>query len=333
MKIWQHLAWAAIWEEPVGEILNEIQELADWLVMSKPKKSYLDEVDAVYSAFMDEWSHDIPTDYKNLDKILGGWYETGNMVVVAARPSVGKTALMLNMALNMAMNKEIKGKVWFFSLEMKNRDLIKRTISKLSGINSYLLRKKYDELEKWQQTMISWSYDKVAALDLNLVDNDFFIESIVSTAKSKHMKEPYACIYIDYLGIIDTRKSFGWNIPNKVGHISREIKRLGMELDIPIIVWCQLNREIEKRRDPEPKLSDLRDSWSIEQDADTVMFITREETMQDDIESMMIYVKKQRNGATGDIELEMHMPTGNIYTPQDKWADVYKPRETRDGMF
>jgi len=324
------IKWMAMEKEPVGNILQEIKDTADWLIMSKTKKTYQEEVDSVYTALGNDIQSDLPIWFEELDAIMWWWLVNWELTTIAARPWVGKTAFMINMITNILENK--KKRVWFFSLEMKSSVIIKRIICKVSWTNTYALRKKYSELDEEVKERIVSVYDDVAWLNMQLVDNDFDVENIVSTAKSTHIKCPYDCIFIDYLQIIKSRQKF-WNENVEIGYISRWLKRLAMELSIPVIIGSQLSRDIERRRDPTPKLSDLRGSWSIEQDSDNVIFLNRDETMEEDIHDLKVIVAKQRNGATWNIDLKMHMPTMSIYTPNDDIKAEEVRRETPDWVF
>ena len=220
---------------------------------------------------------------------------------MAARPAMGKTALALNMMVNVAVRE--KRPVFFFSLEMPSVQLLMRLISIEAMIELQKLRTGFlnnDELRR-----IYAVADKFSACPMIIDDTPgLTITEIRAKARRASQKERLGIIIIDYLQLITTTTKGERH--QQIGEISRGLKLLARELECPVIALSQLSRAVESRSDQIPQLSDLRESGSIEQDADVVMFIYREEKVKKDTERKGradIIVAKQRNGPTGTVEL------------------------------
>lgn len=244
----------------------------------------------------------IKTGYGDMDNKLQ-WMRWGDMVILAARPSMGKTSLALNIAQNIAAKKSVA----FFSLEMGKEQLVDRLVCAAMGIDSWKLQKwELTDEEFWKigQALSELSTSKIYIDDspgMNMLE-------IKSKARRLKMESGLDMIMIDYLQLIH-----GSNPANRVqeiGDISRNIKALARELDVPIIALSQLSRAVESRATKEPILSDLRESGSIEQDADIVMMIYREEYYNQDLpENDMnkwrttVFIRKNRNGPVGQVDM------------------------------
>jgi len=249
----------------------------------------------------------IPSGFYDLDKITGGW-QNSDMIVVAARPSMGKTAFILSMAKNITQIYQFP--VLIFSLEMSKIQLGNRIISQQTQIPGDSLRGKLTETE-WAQ------YDACIGYIQNIplyIDDTAGISLFELRTKSIKLKQQYGirCIMIDYLQLMTTgNKDFKGNREQEISTISRALKQLAKELDIPVIVLSQLSRASVQGGDPKPKLHHLRDSGAIEQDADIVVFIHRPEyygiTQDEDGLSTQglaqIIIAKHRNGACKDVNL------------------------------
>lgn len=301
-------------EQSIGDIHNEIKKLSDTVTIKEAPKDYETIVTEVYQSFLDDETKSTTTSgYWALDEILWWWYTPGQLVIVAARPWVGKTTFMMNQAIRISQAKK---KVGFLSLEMANSEIIKRLICTIAGLSFYNLKVPYGEMKESIQKALEKSTDKVMRLDMFLVDDQYYLEQIISSCKNKIINDGLDCVFIDYLQIM---KCFGKysNNNDRVGYLTRELKLLAKEMKTTIIVGSQLSREIEKRRDPEPKLSDLRDSGNIEQDADIIMFLDKEELWDTknwkDLAEFNVIVAKHRNGKIGDVKFELHQPSFNIY--------------------
>ncbi len=243
--------------------------------------------------------HRLQTGFNWMDHKLTGlkWWD---MVIVAARPSMGKTALALNLAQNIGFNKK---SVAIFSLEMSKEQLTDRMIASAMGIDSWKLQKW--ELEDEEFSKIGEAMEKLSAADIYIDDSaGGNLIDLKSKARRLKMESRLDLIIIDYLQLMTNGNSN--NRVQEVSEISRGIKSLARELDVPIIALSQLSRAVESRPDKRPVLSDLRESGSIEQDADIVMMIYREDYYDEFTDKKgvtEIFIRKNRNGPTGTVQL------------------------------
>lgn len=242
----------------------------------------------------------IPTGFKPLDAILGG-FQQSDLIILAARPSVGKTALSLDMARHIATKE--KKHVAFFSLEMSNMQLMDRLLSMEVGIGLWDLR-----MGKLPEKSFSRLADAMGILsESNLyIDDTPGLNIMEMRTKARRLKAEKGLdmIFVDYLQLMEGRSKE--SRVQEVSEISRFLKGIARELDVPVISLSQLSRAVEQRQGGKPQLSDLRESGSIEQDADIVMFIHREELYNPDTDRKGIadlMISKHRNGPTGEIEL------------------------------
>ncbi len=244
----------------------------------------------------------VPTGYKLLDRILGG-FQKSDLIILAARPGVGKTSLSLSIAQNAA--RRYGRRVAIFSLEMSNEQLVQRLLAAETGIDSQRLRlgdiRGEDE---WHKLM-----EAAGALSETLIYIDdtpaLSAMDLRTKARRLHAEHGLDLIVVDYLQLMmgDRRSE---NRVQEISYISRGLKGLARELNVPVMALSQLSRAVESRQDKRPILSDLRESGSIEQDADVVMFIYREEMYVEDTERQNIadiLVAKHRNGPTGTVSL------------------------------
>jgi replicative DNA helicase len=247
----------------------------------------------------------VTTGFKDLDNMLSGWQKS-DLIILAARPSVGKTSL----ALDFVRHAAVSGKhgVAFFSLEMSKEQLVDRMVSAESKVNAWKLRtgaKLYDN--EWQ--LLQESLNRLRSANI-FIDDEPAITPIKIKSKLRKMnsKAKIDLVIVDYLQLMNTTKSYD-NMVNQVTEISRSLKAIAKEFNIPVIALSQLSRAVETRGG-KPKLSDLRDSGSIEQDADVVMFIHRDDYQKSasDRENTgmleaEILIEKHRNGPTGYVKL------------------------------
>ena len=243
----------------------------------------------------------IPTGFVDLDKLLGG-LQRSDLIIVAARPGVGKTSLMLNMALSAA--RRFHQRVAIFSLEMSNEQIVQRLISGETGIDSQRLRLGTLEEEEWPLFVQATS---ALSETLIFVDDTPSISALQLRTKARrlHAEHGLDLIIIDYLQLM-TGDNRSENRVQEISYLSRSLKGLARELNVPVLVASQLSRAVEQRSDKRPVLSDLRESGSIEQDADIVMFIYRDDVYDEDSERRNVaevIVAKHRNGPTGTVEL------------------------------
>lgn len=245
----------------------------------------------------------VPTGFKSLDNLLSG-FQKADLIILAARPSMGKTALALDIARHVAVESNIA--VGMFSLEMSSQQLVDRMLSAQAGVNSWRLRtgkiKDDDEYERLQNGMAQLSEAPIYIDD----KSSSSVLGMRSVARRLKMEKNLGLIVIDYLQLITpTNGRANDNMVQQVTEISRSLKSMARELDVPVLALSQLSRAVEQRRG-RPRLSDLRDSGSIEQDADVVMFIHREDKMSESSERngmAEILVEKHRNGPVGKVDL------------------------------
>lgn len=255
----------------------------------------------------------VSTGFTELDKKLSG-FQKSDLVILAARPSMGKTALALNFALNAARNGVSVG---FFSIEMATQQLILRLLAMETQINQNKLRDGKLFGEEWQK--LGEKSEKLSKLSF-LIDDTPGLDILELRSKARQMKMRYnvGVLFIDYLQLINGPKSE--NRQNEISAISRSLKGLAKELDIPVIALSQLSRAVENRTDKTPMLSDLRESGAIEQDADVVMFLHRDEYYNSEtaIKGLSeIIIGKQRNGPIGKEEL-MFLGEFGLFRNKDK---------------
>ncbi len=242
-----------------------------------------------------------PSGFKDLDELTGG-FQPGNLIIVAARPSMGKSALVCNIAENAAI--EHNAPVALFSLEMSETELAQRFVASQARIKGEELRKGRVAEHKWPK--ILEASQRLARAPLFIDDSsDVGMLEIRAKARRLHQQHGLGLIIVDYLQLLraDARIE---NRVEAIGQMSRGLKILARELQCPVIALSQLNRSVESRTDKRPVLSDLRESGSIEQDADLVAFIYRDEYYDRESEregEADIIVAKHRNGAIGDVIL------------------------------
>lgn len=246
----------------------------------------------------------LPTGFKDLDNMLAG-LQKADLFILAARPSMGKTALSLNLAHNVAL--KAGSPVLVFSLEMSKEQLVDRLLAMESGVDAWALR---------TGNLSDQDFERIGHAMGNLSEAQMFIDDTpgitVSDLRTKARREahqrPIGLIIVDYLQLMSGGARFGGdgNRVQEISEISRGLKGIARELNVPIIALSQLSRSVESRSPQIPQLADLRESGSIEQDADVVAFIYREDYYNPDTERkniVEILIRKHRNGPTGTVEL------------------------------
>ena len=251
----------------------------------------------------------VPTGFSDLDKITGG-LQKSDLVIVAARPSVGKTAFALGMAYGAAV---LHGKtVGIFSLEMSAEQLVQRLLSTETGVDSHRLRLGQIDDHEWDR--ISRAFGRLAEAQIFIDDSAAVsVMELRSKARRLQAERGLELLVVDYLQLMQGRRSE--NRVQEISEISRGLKGIARELNIPVIALSQLSRAVETRADHHPLLSDLRESGSIEQDADVVMFIYREEVYDANTENKgiaEISVAKHRNGPVGQVNLRFFQKTARF---------------------
>ena len=248
----------------------------------------------------------VPTGFYELDEILGG-FQKSDLIIIAARPSMGKTALALTLARNAAIDNGIP--IGIFSLEMSTMQLIIRMLCAEGRLNAHLVRT--GKLPSEEGVKLSKNAHKLINAPL-YVDDSPSQTVLEIRAKARRLKaeKNIGMIIIDYLQLMQGPPK-AESREREISHISRSLKALAKELNIPVIALAQLNRAVEARSDKRPQLSDLRESGSIEQDADVVIFLNRpeqygiekDENGESNEGVAEVIIGKQRNGPTGNLKL------------------------------
>lgn len=254
----------------------------------------------------------VPTGFVELDNLTGG-FQQSDLIIIAGRPSQGKTALALSLARNAALHKEKRAAVGIFSLEMAEGQLVTRLLSSEARVNAHQLRTGRLPEDEWRN--LSRAAGRLAEAKV-FIDDSPALGILELRAKSRRLKVEHGVglIIVDYLQLVQGPKNVE-NREREISFISRSLKALAKELETPIIALSQLNRSLESRSDKRPLLADLRESGAIEQDADVVMFVHRPEMYgimesKDEEGNIIpsenvaeIIVGKQRNGPTGVVRL------------------------------
>ncbi len=288
----------SILEVNSGRMVEEIKPIQEVLVKAQQELEFLAKNGGDVTG--------VPTGFYDLDKRTTGFH--GNeLIIIAGRPGMGKSALAINMATNMAVN--YKKSVALFNLEMGSTQIVNRMLSSVGQINSQKLRTGKLDHTDWKK------YNETLSL---LADTKFYIDDTpgitVSEIRSKcrrlkNSDKGLDCIIIDYLQLISSSNKYSGQRTNEVSEISRDLKKLAMELEVPVIALAQLSRGVEQREDKRPLMSDLKESGSIEQDADIVMFLYCDDYYKfkskdrPQLSPTELIISKHRSGGTGTIDL------------------------------
>ena len=252
----------------------------------------------------------ISTGYKSFDEKLGG-FKRGDLIIVAARPSMGKTAIALNFAQNVAKKNR---HVAIFSLEMSKEQLTDRLIAAAMAVDRWKLQKgklTEDEFARMGDALETLSHSKIYLDDSPAGEG---LTSIKSKARRLKMESGLDLIVIDYLQLMSNGNSL--NRVQEVSEISRGLKSLARELDVPVIALSQLSRQLESRPDKRPVMSDLRESGSIEQDADIIAMLYRDDYYNEFSETpgvTNVLIRKNRNGPIGQVDLKFEKSQQKFY--------------------
>jgi len=270
-----------------------------------------------------------PSGFKDIDELTGG-FQPGNLIVLAARPAMGKSALVTNIAQNAAVDHGHA--VAMFSLEMSETELAQRFIAAEAKLNGDDLRKGRVRPDRWPKVLKAT--EKLAAAPLFIDDSsDLGVMELRAKARRLHARQDLGLVIVDYLQLMRPEPGADSRV-EQVGQISRGLKLLARELNIPVIAVSQLSRAVESRPDKRPLLSDLRESGNIEQDSDLVMFIYRDEYYNDSTDEpgvAEVKVAKHRNGPVGTVKLtflERYPKFANLY--RERSSDV--PLPAADGQ-
>ncbi|OGO28769.1 MAG: replicative DNA helicase [Chloroflexi bacterium RBG_16_54_18] len=302
--------------------VSERRTTRDLQSIKQVLSEYYDRIDQI--ANRDPDTYGVPTGFIDLDRLLGG-LQPSDFLLVAGRPGSGKTAFILSAAKNAA--QKFKKHVAIFSLEMSNDQLVQRMIAQETGIDSQRLRMGKLEEEEWP--LLAHAIEVLSGTVLFLDDTPALTPLQLRTkCRRLHLEFQLDLILVDYLQLM----SGGLRTENRVqevSYISRNLKVLARELNVPVLAAAQLSRAIEQRADKEPQLSDLRESGSLEQDADIVLFIHRPELYEKDTLKQniaQIKVSKHRNGPTGTIELVFRNSIAKFENAATRVVDLAKVR-------
>ena len=286
-------------ESGVFNIIKERNGANDFVPIDKVVMNVIDQIEA--ASRKNTRVTGIPTGFIDLDNMLTGLHGS-EFILVAARPAMGKTAFVLNIAHYVAVRKKIPTVI--FNLEMDKEQLVTRMIAMDALVDSQKVQTGQLAEDDWDQVLAS--SESIAASPLFIEDTSALtISELRSKCRKLKNKNGLGLIIIDYLqlmsttGRVESRQQF-------VSDMSRSLKMLARELDVPVIALSQLNRDVDRRPDHRPVLADLRESGSIEQDADVVMFIYRDDYYNPDTDKKgisEIIIAKQRKGATGSVDL------------------------------
>jgi replicative DNA helicase len=318
-------------ESDAYEIVDEAEKLIFDVTERKGVRGYFsmnevikDSITAIEKLFHrgDNYTG-IPSGFKELDDLTSG-FQKSEFIVIAARPSVGKTALALNIAQNVAIAQGLT--VAVFSLEMSKEALTQRMLCSEARIDSQRLRKGLLRTEEWGP--LTTAAGKLSEANI-FIDETPGISDMQLRAKARRMQARHGLdlVIVDYLQLMTSiRKKEGRT--QEISEISRSLKALARELNIPVVALSQLSRAVETRgRDKRPILSDLRESGAIEQDADVVIFLYRDELYNPhtDKEGLAeIIIQKQRNGPTGTIELKFFKEFTR-FENYERWGEQLEP--------
>ncbi|WP_112182574.1 MULTISPECIES: replicative DNA helicase [Paraliobacillus] len=298
-------------EDEVEEVLSEAEKNILEVSNRKNASAFKNIKDVLIDVYdnIEQLHHNdadvtgVPTGFRDLDKITSG-FQRNDLIIVAARPSVGKTAFALNIAQNVAIKTDEN--VAIFSLEMGAEQLVNRMLCAEGNIDAQRLRTGSLEPEDWGKLTMAMGSLSNAGI---FIDDTPGIRVNEIRSKCRRLKQEHGLgmILIDYMQLIQGSASNAKeNRQQEVSEISRSLKGLARELNVPLVALSQLSRGVEQRQDKRPMMSDLRESGSIEQDADIVGFLYRDDYYDQESEKqniIEIIISKQRNGPVGTVEL------------------------------
>jgi replicative DNA helicase len=334
--------------EDVGELLDEAQSAVFRISERRMRKSFSAIKGVVFRAFAklekiaESKGHTVigvSSGFQRLDDMTTG-FQDSDLIIIAGRPSSGKTALAMAIAQNAALSKERPTAVAVFSLEMSEDQLAVRMISSAAKVNAHTLRSGKCNNQEWAQ--ISRASGKLSEAKI-FIDDTASLAILELRAKARRMKAEHniGLVVVDYLQLISGPKK-AESREREISEISKSLKALAKELNVPVIALSQLNRNLEARPDKVPTLADLRESGSIEQDADVVIFVHRPEmykinTIRDEdlgeIPSegvAQLIIGKQRNGPTGTIALAFKKDYAGFENLAPMGFEQYLPPPARD---
>lgn len=320
--------------EELEQVIDQAEQKIFAVSQNHKFQNFTKMSDALEDAFIridklhkgDQALRGVPTGFANLDRLLAG-FQKSDLVILAARPSVGKTTLALDFARSAAMAGVPVG---VFSLEMSREQLVDRMLAAQAHVDLWRLRTgrletssdEFDDFSRIGQAMGELSQIPIF-IDDHASNNIMAMRTMARRLQAEH---GLGLLVIDYLQLMESNR-YSDNRVQEVSDISRSLKKLALELDVPILALSQLSRAVEMRPHQRPKLSDLRESGSIEQDADVVMFIHRPQPIEEEVErpeafDISLIIAKHRNGPTGEIPLRFHSRFVTCMSPTDLADDL-----------
>lgn len=291
-------------EQMVLDVSGQTQSESSFALIGEVVLSNLDKLNALQQ-------HDgaitgVPTGFKDVDHVFNG-LQKSDLILVAARPAMGKTAFTLNIAQNVTMLYDKT--VAFFSLEMGKEQLVARILSSVAGVSSEKLRRAYNmDPTDWEKVIAA--ADRMSKAKLFIDDTPgLTVQDMRSKLRRLKVEHGLDLVIVDYIQLMQGRNSGkgSENRQQEVSEISRNLKLIAREFNVPLIALSQLSRSVESRPDKRPVLSDLRESGSLEQDADIVIFLYRDKYYDENSEkgdNAEVLIRKHRNGSVGTVELQ-----------------------------
>ncbi|MCY3976968.1 MAG: replicative DNA helicase [Chloroflexi bacterium] len=311
-------------ELPIDKVIDEAEQALFAVSNNRVKREFVPIWDAA-SEYYDEMEKlleigagtiGMPTGFNDLDGLLGG-FQKSDLVVFAGRPGMGKTSWMLSVALNVARRDR---RVAIFTMEMGVEQMVQRLISMETGIAIKQLRTA--DISAREHTRLTEAIGRISSLPL-FIDDTPSISPIEMRTKCRRLQHEYGLdiVMVDYMQLMSAGRAYENNRVQEISYISRSLKELARELNVTVLSTAQLSRAVEQRQDKRPQLSDLRESGTIEQDADAVLFLYRDAVYNPDTTEFPnqahVMLSKHRHGPTGVVHLEFQ----NSFT---RFKDVKK---------
>ena len=334
LKVCQQITWDAYEQKDTVEIFDSIEKRIFDLTQNQVGDSIL-SIDEILKGRVEDYmeivdhpenfnANKVNSGYHQIDEMLTG-FKPGELIILAARPSMWKTAFALNVLTNIAL--EQKKSVAMISLEMSVESIVDRIMSEISGVPMYKISKW--NLDNSDFAQMGEAMEKLSSANIFLDDKAWITVPMLKSKlrKLKIEKKQLDLVIIDYLQLMHATM-FEWNRVQEISEISRWLKELAKELEVPILALSQLSRAVEQRVDKKPQLSDLRESGSIEQDADAVLMLHREEYYDPDTDRKWatdVCIRKNRNWAVGEIELHFEKEIMKFVETkkEKKWDGTY----------
>lgn len=297
-------------EEEAATLINSAEKMIFELSQRKARSSFSVLKDVLMDTFstIEELYNNkgsitgVPSGFVDLDRLTSG-FQPSDLIIVAARPSMGKTALCLNIAQHAAVRKQVP--VAIFSLEMSKGQLVQRMLCSQAMVDAQKVRTGNLEEDDWQK--LTKAAGPLSAAPIYIDDTPgVSVPEMRAKARRLMADKGLGMIVIDYLQLMTSRSKKSENRQQEISEISRTLKSLARELQVPVIALSQLSRAVEQRQDKRPMMSDLRESGSLEQDADVIMFIYRDDYYNPETDKRGIselIISKQRNGPVGTVEV------------------------------